>query len=170
MSRRPYSITVFDEVEKAHPEAHNILLQIMEEGKLSDAKGRKVDFRNCIIVMTSNIGADLIKRDGGYGFQLQRDESVEEKFVYEEMRKKLMDSLKKAFRPEFINRMDAVIVFHALNREHIGEIAKLELKKVAERLKEREITLTATDAEGLAGSQRVRVYVGERSYLPLLLK
>ena len=136
---------VFDEVEKAHPEAHNILLQIMEEGKLSDAKGRKVDFRNCIIVMTSNIGADLIKRDGGYGFQLQRDESVEEKFVYEEMRKKLMDSLKKAFRPEFINRMDAVIVFHALNREHIGEIAKLELKKVAERLKEREITLTATE-------------------------
>ncbi len=143
--RRPYSIIVFDEVEKAHPEAHNILLQIMEEGKLSDAKGRKVDFRNCIIVMTSNIGADLIKRDGGYGFQLQRDESVEEKFVYEEMRKKLMDSLKKAFRPEFINRMDAVIVFHALNREHIGEIAKLELKKVAERLKEREITLTATE-------------------------
>ncbi|MBM3136816.1 MAG: ATP-dependent Clp protease ATP-binding subunit [Chloroflexi bacterium] len=144
--RRPYSIIVFDEVEKAHPEAHNILLQIMEEGQLSDAKGRKVDFRNCIIVMTSNIGADMIKREGGIGFQLQRDENVEEKFAYEEMRKKLMESLKKAFRPEFINRMDAVIVFHALNREQISEIAKLELNKVADRLKEREITLTASEA------------------------
>ncbi len=163
--RRPYSIIVFDEVEKAHPEAHNILLQIMEEGKLSDAKGRKVDFRNCIIVMTSNIGADLIKRDGGYGFQLQRDEGVEEKFVYEEMRKKLMDSLKKAFRPEFINRMDAVIVFHALNREHIGEIAKLELKKVAERLKEREITLTAT--EGALAKLTEKGYDPEMGARPL---
>jgi len=144
--RHPYSIIVFDEVEKAHPEAHNILLQIMEEGQLSDAKGRKVDFRNCIIVMTSNIGADMIKREGGIGFQLQRDENVEEKFAYEEMRKKLMESLKKAFRPEFINRMDAVIVFHALNREQISEIAKLELNKVADRLKEREITLVASAA------------------------
>lgn len=144
--RHPYSIIVFDEVEKAHPEAHNILLQIMEEGQLSDAKGRKVDFRNCIIVMTSNIGADMIKREGGYGFKLTRDENAEENFAYEEMRKKLMDALKKSFRPEFINRMDAVIVFHALSREHISEIAKLELNKVAERLKERQITLTATDA------------------------
>jgi ATP-dependent Clp protease ATP-binding subunit ClpC len=144
--RRPYSIIVFDEVEKAHPEAHNILLQIMEEGQLSDAKGRKVDFRNCIIVMTSNIGADMIKREGGFGFKLARDESAEETFAYDEMRKKLMDALKKSFRPEFINRMDAVIVFHALSREHISEIAKLELDKVAERLKERQITLTASDA------------------------
>jgi ATP-dependent Clp protease ATP-binding subunit ClpC len=144
--RRPYSIIVFDEVEKAHPEAHNILLQIMEEGQLSDAKGRKVDFRNCIIVMTSNIGADMIKREGGFGFKLARDENAEESFAYDEMRKKLMDALKKSFRPEFINRMDAVIVFHALSREHISEIAKLELNKVAERLKERQITLTATDA------------------------
>jgi ATP-dependent Clp protease ATP-binding subunit ClpC len=144
--RHPYSIIVFDEVEKAHPEAHNILLQIMEEGQLSDAKGRKVDFRNCIIVMTSNIGADMIKREGGFGFKLARDENAEENFAYEEMRKKLMDALKKSFRPEFINRMDAVIVFHALSREHISEIAKLELNKVAERLKERQITLTASEA------------------------
>ncbi len=144
--RRPYSIVVFDEVEKAHPEAHNMLLQIMEEGQLSDAKGRKVDFRNTIIVMTSNIGAELIKRQGGLGFQLERDENEGEKFAYEEMRKKLMDSLKKTFRPEFINRMDSVIVFHALAREHIRQIAALELKKVAERLTEREITLAATEA------------------------
>ena len=143
--RRPYSIIVFDEVEKAHPEAHNILLQIMEEGQLSDARGRKVDFRNSIIVMTSNIGADLIKRQGGLGFNLERDEEVEEEVAYEEMRKKLMDALKKTFRPEFINRLDAVIVFHALNREHIRSIAELELAKVTERLKERDIALRASE-------------------------
>ena len=91
--RRPYSIVVFDEVEKAHPEVHNMLLQIMEEGQLTDAKGRKVDFRNAIIVMTSNIGADLIKREGGIGFNLDRDKSKDEKIVYEEMRKKLMEAL-----------------------------------------------------------------------------
>ena len=144
--RRPYSIVVFDEVEKAHPEAHNMLLQIMEEGHLSDAKGRKVDFRNTIIVMTSNIGADMIKRQGGLGFQLDRDVAEDEQVSYEDMRKKLMDSLKKAFRPEFINRLDSVIVFHALNRQHIRQIATFELQKVAERLKEREITLAATEA------------------------
>jgi len=144
--RRPYSIVVFDEVEKAHPEAHNMLLQIMEEGQLSDAKGRKVDFRNTIIVMTSNIGADMIKRQGGLGFQLERDEGEDEKHAYQDMRKKLMDSLKKAFRPEFINRMDSVVVFHALSRGQIRQIATLELNKVADRLKEREITLAATQA------------------------
>lgn len=144
--RHPYSIVVFDEVEKAHPEAHNILLQIMEEGQLSDAKGRRVDFRNTIIVMTSNIGADLIRREGGLGFQLARDQSRDEKFAYEEMRKKLLEALKKAFRPEFINRLDSVIVFHALSRENIRSIASMELDKVAQRLKEREITLQATEA------------------------
>ena len=144
--RHPYSIIVFDEVEKAHPEAHNILLQIMEEGQLSDAKGRKVDFRNTIIVMTSNIGADMIKREGGIGFKLQRDERADKDYVYDEMRKKLLDALKKAFRPEFINRLDSVIVFHALSIEHIRSIATLELNKVGERLKDREITLTASEA------------------------
>ncbi len=144
--RRPYSIVVFDEVEKAHPETHNMLLQIMEEGHLSDAKGRKVDFRNTIIVMTSNIGADMIKHQGGLGFQLDRDAVEDEQVSYEDMRKKLMESLKKAFRPEFINRLDSVIVFHALNKLHIRQIATLELQKVAERLKEREITLAATEA------------------------
>jgi ATP-dependent Clp protease ATP-binding subunit ClpC len=144
--RHPYSIIVFDEVEKAHPEAHNMLLQIMEEGQLSDAKGRKVDFRNTIIVMTSNIGADMIKREGGIGFKLQRDEKADKDFVYDEMRKKLLDALKKAFRPEFINRLDSVIVFHALSIEHIRRIALLELNKVSERLKDRNITLTASEA------------------------
>jgi len=144
--RRPYSIVVFDEIEKAHPEAHNMLLQIMEEGHLSDAKGHKVDFRNTIIVMTSNIGADVIKRQTSFGFQHKVDEAVEEKLAYEEMRKKLIDSLKRVFRPEFINRLDSVIVFRALNREDIQKIVTLELDKVAERLKENSITLTATPA------------------------
>jgi ATP-dependent Clp protease ATP-binding subunit ClpC len=146
LRRRPYSIVVFDEVEKAHPEAHNMLLQIMEEGHLSDARGRKVDFRNAIIVMTSNIGAEMIKRQTGLGFTLKRDEETEERLAYEDMRKKLMESLKRVFRPEFINRLDSVIVFRALSRDDIQQIVQLELDKVAERLKEHTITLTATPA------------------------
>ncbi len=144
--RRPYSIVVFDEIEKAHPEAHNMLLQIMEEGHLSDAKGHKVDFRNAIIIMTSNIGADMIKRQTSLGFQLGRDEEREEKLAYEEMRKKLLDSLKRVFRPEFINRLDSVIVFRSLNREDIRRIVSIELDKVGARLVENEIRLSATDA------------------------
>ncbi len=144
--RRPYSIVVFDEIEKAHPEAMNMLLQIMEEGHLSDAKGRKVDFRNAIIVMTSNIGADVIKRQSSIGFQLERDESTEEKLAYDEMRKKLLESLKRVFRPEFINRLDGVVVFRALNRQDIHQIVHLEIAKVAERLQEHEIIVEATSA------------------------
>ena len=146
LRRRPYSIVVFDEVEKAHPEVHNMLLQIMEEGHLSDAKGRKVDFRNAIIVMTSNIGADMIKRQSSLGFALKRDEIMEERLSYEDMRKKLNDSLKRAFRPEFINRLDAVVIFRSLNKEDIQHIVSLELDKVAERLKEHNLILTATPA------------------------
>jgi len=142
--RRPYSIVVFDEIEKAHPEAHNMLLQIMEEGHLSDARGHKVDFRNAIIVMTSNVGADMIKRQGSIGFSLKRDEEVTERLAYEEMRKKLTDSLKKVFRPEFINRVDSMIVFRALNLDDINKIVELELAKVARRLEDHEITLEAT--------------------------
>ena len=130
LRRRPYSIVVFDEVEKAHPEVHNMLLQIMEEGHLSDAKGRQVDFRNAIIVMTTNVGAEEIKKQTSLGFQLKRDQKVEEKVSYEEMRKKLTESLKRVFRPEFINRLDSVIVFRSLNKEDIRKIVTLELDKV----------------------------------------
>ncbi len=144
--RRPYSIVVFDEIEKAHPEAHNMLLQIMEEGHLSDAKGRKVDFRNAIIIMTSNVGADMIKRQSSLGFGLPVDASMEEQNSYDEMRKKLMDALRRVFRPEFINRLDNVIVFRALSKEHIKHIVNLEIQKVAERLEDHEIVLTATPA------------------------
>jgi len=144
--RRPYSIVVFDEIEKAHPEAHNMLLQIMEEGHLSDARGRKVDFRNAIVVMTSNIGADVIKRQTSLGFHLEKDVNQEEQAAYEEMRKKLLEALKKVFRPEFINRVDGVIVFRALNKGDIRQIVHLELDKVAQRLKDHQVTLTATEA------------------------
>ena len=144
LRRRPYSIVVFDEIEKAHPEAHNMLLQIMEEGHLSDARGRKVDFRNAIIIMTSNVGADMIKRQSQLGFALKRDEALEEKLAYDEMHKKLTDSLRRVFRPEFINRVDSVIVFRSLNQEDIEKIVQLELDKVALRLEEHAIALNAT--------------------------
>ncbi len=144
--RRPYSIVVFDEIEKAHPEVHNMLLQIMEEGHLTDAKGRKVDFRNAIIIMTSNVGADMIKRQTSLGFRLQRDQALEERLSYQEMRKKLLESLKRVFRPEFINRVDAVIVFRSLSKEDILKIVSLELGKVQARLAEQGYTLEATPA------------------------
>jgi ATP-dependent Clp protease ATP-binding subunit ClpC len=146
LRRRPYSIVVFDEVEKAHPELHNMLLQIMEEGHLADAKGRTVDFRNAIIVMTTNVGAEEIKKQTSLGFQLKHDEKTEERLSYEEMHKKLTESLKKIFRPEFINRLDSVIVFRALNKDDIRQIVSLELNKVTERLASRTVKLTATDA------------------------
>lgn len=144
--RKPYSIVVFDEVEKAHPEALNLLLQIMEEGHLSDAKGLKVDFRNAIIIMTTNIGADMIRRQSGLGFSLTVDEAKEEELEYKEMQKKLMEALKRNFRPEFINRLDSVIVFRALNRKDIRTIVALEIDKVTERLEEQEIKLVPTEA------------------------
>jgi len=144
--RRPYSIVVFDEIEKAHQEAHNMLLQIMEEGHLSDARGRKVDFRNAIIVMTTNVGADMIKRQGSIGFDFKHSQEVEERLSYEEMRKKLMDSLRRVFRPEFINRLDSVIVFRSLNKDDIKKIVQLELDKVAHRLEENAIILKANTA------------------------
>lgn len=146
LRRRPYSIVVFDEVEKAHPEVHNMLLQIMEEGHLSDAKGHKVDFRNAIIVMTSNIGADMIKKQTSLGFQLKRDENLEEQLSYDDMRKKLNDSLKHAFRPEFINRLDSVVIFRSLSKADIEQIVSLELDKVALRLKDHNLTLAASAA------------------------
>ena len=144
--RRPYSIVVFDEIEKAHVEAHNMLLQIMEEGHLSDARGHKVDFRNAIIIMTTNVGAETIQRQSNFGFSLTVDEKQGEAQAYKEMQKKLMEALKRNFRPEFINRLDAVTVFRALNKDDIRDIVHLELEKVNTRLEENDIQLRATDA------------------------
>ncbi|MCU0477105.1 MAG: AAA family ATPase, partial [Anaerolineae bacterium] len=108
--RRPYSIVVFDEIEKAHPEAFNMLLQVMEEGRLTDARGRKVDFRNAIIVMTSNVGADTIKRGANLGFAVEGNEERNETMRYEDLRKNVIEQLRRVFRPEFLNRVDATIV------------------------------------------------------------
>lgn len=143
--RRPYSIVVFDEIEKAHPEAFNILLQIMEEGHLSDAKGIKVDFKHAIIIMTSNVGAETIKQGPNLGFAFQRDEGVEEEEAYSEMRSTLTEQLKRTFRPEFINRVDSVIVFRQLTPADIRQIVDIILREVNQRLAERELSLTATD-------------------------
>jgi ATP-dependent Clp protease ATP-binding subunit ClpC len=156
--RRPYSIVVFDEIEKAHPEAFNMLLQIMEEGHLSDARGRMVDFRNAIIVMTSNIGAEMIKRSTQLGFSLPRDQQGSEAGDYEEMRKKLMEQLRHAFRPEFLNRVDATIVFRSLTKEEITQIVDLLLNNVRERLTEHHVTLEATQA--------AKEYLAEQGYDP----
>jgi len=144
--RKPFSIVVFDEVEKAHPEAFNMLLQIMEEGTLSDARGRKVDFRNAILIMTSNVGAELIKRQKGLGFVIQHDDETAAEQDYDVMREKLLEELKRTFRPEFLNRVDSVIVFHALSREDIAQIVDLELDKVRERVAECDTNLDVTDA------------------------
>jgi ATP-dependent Clp protease ATP-binding subunit ClpC len=141
--RRPYSIVVFDEVEKAHTEALNILLQIMEEGRLSDARGHKVDFRNAMIVMTSNVGADTIKRHASMGFGSKGGKVTDEVESYEGIRKKLLEELKRAFRPEFLNRVDGVIVFRALSKEDISRIVDLELEKVSKRLVDHRILLHA---------------------------
>jgi len=146
LRRRPYSIVVFDEIEKAHPEAFNMLLQIMEEGHLSDARGRKVDFRNAIIIMTSNVGADMIKRQTALGFAPKREEELDQERTYQEMKDKLMHQLKRVFRPEFLNRVDATIVFKALSKDEITCMVDLELDKVRERLTEHQIRLEVTDA------------------------
>jgi ATP-dependent Clp protease ATP-binding subunit ClpC len=144
--RRPYSIVVFDEIEKAHPEAFNILLQIMEEGRLSDAKGIKVDFRNAIIIMTSNVGAETIMRGPNLGFAFQRDDTVEEEEEYAEMRKVLTEQLKRTFRPEFINRVDSIIVFRQLTQADIREIVDIVMDEVNERLVDYELMLKVSAA------------------------
>ena len=143
--RRPYSIVVFDEIEKAHPEVFNLLLQIMEEGHLSDAKGHKVNFRNAIIIMTSNVGADTIKHGPNLGFAFRQDQTVEEAQAYSEMHKTLMEQLKRAFRPEFINRVDSIVVFRQLTRADIRKIVSIIMGEVNERLVEHELSLKVSD-------------------------
>ncbi len=144
--RKSYAVILLDEVEKAHPEVWNILLQIMEDGQLTDARGRKVDFRNTIVIMTANIGAELIRRETSIGFKTLTDADKQARSDYEKMKDKVTAELKRTFRPEFLNRIDAVIVFHSLNQEHIRQIVDLMLREIEERLKEQHITLHATEA------------------------
>ncbi|MCL8206469.1 MAG: ATP-dependent Clp protease ATP-binding subunit [Actinomycetia bacterium] len=139
--RHPYSVVLLDEIEKAHPEVFNILLQVLEEGRLTEAKGRTVDFRNTVIIMTSNVGAEMIRKSGAIGFL--RDSDAER---HEDMRDRLMEEVKRTFRPEFINRVDEIIVFHSLGEEHLRQIVSLMLKEVRDRLKETGIELEVTDA------------------------
>ena len=134
--RRPYSVVLFDEVEKAHPDVMHLLLQILEEGKLTDSLGRKIDFRNTIIIMTSNVGAELLKKQTSLGFGAAKlDES------HEGMRDKVMEETKRVFKPEFLNRLDDIIVFHSLQKSDLEQIVDLEVTKVGDRLKAKDITM-----------------------------
>ncbi len=144
--RKPYSAILLDEIEKAHPDVFNILLQIFDDGRLTDANGRHVDFRNTIIVMTSNIGSETIKKESNIGFVSRSDEQKAIKVSHEKMRDKLMGEVKKNFRPEFINRLDGTVVFHLLTKEHVLQIVDLMLSQVRSRLMEQGIDLTATAA------------------------
>jgi ATP-dependent Clp protease ATP-binding subunit ClpC len=143
--RRPYCVVLLDEIEKAHPEAFNMLLQIMEDGNLSDAKGRRVDFRNAIMIMTSNVGASLIKHSAALGFAVARDAAQQEEEEYQVMRDRVTEALKRTFRPEFLNRLDGVMVFRGLNHDQIKEIVELELNRVRSQLAEQNVKLEVSD-------------------------
>ena len=156
--RRPYSIVVFDEVEKAHPEAHNLLLQIMEEGHLSDSKGKKVDFRNALIIMTSNIGAELIRKQTEFGFQGSVEPNEKADQAYQDMQKNLTEALHEIFRPEFINRVDETIVFRSLTKQEINAIVDLELDKLRLRLNSRNLDLNISDP--------AKLFLSDKGYDP----
>ncbi len=151
--RRPYSVVLFDEIEKAHPDVMNLLLQILEEGKITDSLGRKIDFRNTIIIMTSNVGAELIKRQTSLGFGISRDEES-----YENMKGKILEEAKRVFKPEFLNRLDDLIVFHTLTRTDLLTIVDLEVAKVVTRIKNKDIHVTLNDA--------AREFLIEKGYDP----
>jgi ATP-dependent Clp protease ATP-binding subunit ClpC len=138
--RKPYSVILLDEIEKAHPDVFNILLQVLEDGRLTDSKGRTVDFRNTVLIMTSNVGAEALKRNKFVGFNIQ--DTVQD---YKDMKGQVMEELKKAFRPEFLNRIDEIIVFHALERKQLEEIVSLLSDQLVKRLKEQHISLELTD-------------------------
>jgi ATP-dependent Clp protease ATP-binding subunit ClpC len=140
--RKPYSVLLLDEIEKAHPDVFNILLQILEDGRLTDAQGRTVDFRHCIVIMTSNIGAAEIARNTPLGFAVSDDETG---ITYDDMKNRIMGELKKVFRPEFLNRIDEVIVFHKLAKDEIKEIVELLLRRIRESMAERELQLELSE-------------------------
>ncbi|AHD07571.1 ATP-dependent protease ATP-binding subunit ClpC [Paenibacillus larvae] len=139
--RKPYSVVLLDEIEKAHPEVFNILLQVLEDGRLTDSKGRTVDFRNTLIIMTSNVGAETIKKSSTLGFTVVADAEKD----YNYMKDKVMDELKKSFRPEFLNRIDEIIVFHSLDEKHIAQIVTLMAEDLRKRLKEQDVDFGLTD-------------------------
>ena len=152
--RRPYSVILLDEIEKAHPDVFNLLLQVFEDGRLTDSLGRTVDFRNAVIIMTSNVGAELVRNAGSLGFVAQKEDTS-----YQAMRERLLGEVKKAFRPEFLNRIDDIIVFKALTKEHLQVIVGLEIKYVTDRLKDRGIEVNLT--------QDAMDFLIEKGYDPL---
>ncbi|MCH9009872.1 MAG: ATP-dependent Clp protease ATP-binding subunit [Chloroflexi bacterium] len=156
--RKSYSVILLDEIEKAHPEVFNILLQIFDDGHLTDAKGRKVNFRNTIVVMTSNIGSDLIRQDRSIGFAARGDSAQTDEKAYERMKGNVLDEVKRFFRPEFLNRIDNTIVFHALTRDHMMEIVHLMLGEVSSSLIEKGIDLEVTDT--------AKAWLAEKGYDP----
>jgi len=139
--RKPYSVLLLDEIEKAHPDVFNILLQILEEGKLTDAQGRRVDFRNTIVIMTSNLGAAQISKNTGFGFTVGDESGLS----YDEMKSRVMGELKKVFRPELLNRIDEIIVFHKLSKEEITTIVDLQLRRLREQMATHEVSIELTD-------------------------
>ncbi|HMF38672.1 MAG TPA: ATP-dependent Clp protease ATP-binding subunit, partial [Isosphaeraceae bacterium] len=139
--RRPYAVVLLDEIEKAHPDVYNMLLQIMEEGRLTDSFGRNVDFKNTIIIMTTNAGAEVTSSSNIFGFDRGRDEASS----YEQMKERLKVAIEKYFRPEFLNRLDDVIVFHALNKQDLKQIVDIELAKIRGRMADRGLELMLTD-------------------------
>src|SRR6185312_7716072 len=151
--RNPYSVVLFDEIEKAHPDTWNILLQILEEGKLTDNVGRVVNFRNTIILMTSNVGSDTIKKQSTLGFSPITDESS-----YEKMREKMLEESKRTFRPEFLNRLDDVIVFRSFTKDDLIQILNLEVEKVLERLRGKNFKLELDD--------KAKEFLVEKGYNP----
>jgi ATP-dependent Clp protease ATP-binding subunit ClpC len=157
--RKSYCAILLDEIEKAHPEVFNILLQIFDAGQLTDARGRRVDFRNCILVMTSNLGSDLIKRETTLGFGIKSDQAKGQQQSYERMKDKVMDEVKRFFRPEFLNRIDATVVFHALDRAQILAIVDLMMKQVQKELTDKQITLELTD--------KAREHLGTKGFDPV---
>ena len=158
--RKNYCAILLDEIEKAHPEVFNILLQIFDNGTLTDARGRRVDFRNSILVMTSNLGSDLIKRETSLGFSIKSDDAQTAESSYERMKEKVMDEVKRFFRPEFLNRIDATVVFHQLSRPEILSIVELMMKQVSGELADKQIILEVTD--------KAREHLGEKGFDPVL--
>jgi ATP-dependent Clp protease ATP-binding subunit ClpC len=142
--RRPYRVILLDEIEKAHPEVFNTLLQVLDDGRLTDGQGRTVDFKNTVIIMTSNAGVEYIKREGPIGFAAPKSATKAQKQSYENMKDQVMSEVRKTFRPEFINRLDEIIVFHELSREQIGLIVELMIKDLQKRLAERKLKLELT--------------------------
>lgn len=157
--RKPYSVVLFDEIEKAHPDVFNILLQILDDGRLTDAQGRTVDFRNTVIVMTSNVGAHTIRKQETLGFTTDEDSADE----YERMKDNVLEELRRTFRPEFLNRLDEIIVFHALEKEHIKKIVDIMLEEVEQRLEVQDIYIEVTeDAKDLLAEEGFDITYGAR--------